>query len=93
MLSNTMTPIYYGQFREKVLRREIPVNYWVSQEMNRIDQLIKIQSCDREKSRMEFFLAVLVFAVCKILDRLSEIALIQMLIIITSHINVPTHSF
>ena len=41
MLSNTMTPIYYGQFREKVLRGEIPVNYWVSQEMNRIDDLIK----------------------------------------------------
>ena len=41
MLSNTMVPIYYGQFREKVLRREIPVNYWVAQEMNRIDNLIQ----------------------------------------------------
>lgn len=41
MLSNTMTPIYYGQFRDKVLRGEIPVNYWISQEMNRIDELIR----------------------------------------------------
>ena len=41
MLSNTMTPIYYGQFREKVMRGEIPVNYWISQEMNRIDDLIR----------------------------------------------------
>lgn len=41
MLSNTATPIYYGQFREKVKRGEIPVCYEVSQEMNRIDELIE----------------------------------------------------
>lgn len=41
MFSNTATPIYYGQFREKVIRGEIPVNYWISQEMNRIDELIR----------------------------------------------------
>ena len=41
MFSNTATPIYYGQFREKVMRGEIPVNYWISQEMNRIDELIR----------------------------------------------------
>ena len=40
MLSNTATPIYYGQFRDKVLRGEIPVNQEISMEMNRIDQLI-----------------------------------------------------
>lgn len=40
MLSNTATPIYYGQFREAVLRGEIPVNQEVSMEMNRIDDLI-----------------------------------------------------
>lgn len=40
MLSNTATPYYYGQFREKVLRGEIPVNKWISKEMNRIDGLI-----------------------------------------------------
>ena len=40
MLSNTATPIYYGQFREKVLRGEIPVCQEISMEMNRIDDLI-----------------------------------------------------
>lgn len=40
MLSNTATPKYYGLFREKVIRGEIPVNYEVSLEMNRIDALI-----------------------------------------------------
>jgi phage terminase large subunit-like protein len=40
MLSNTATPRYYGEFRERVLRGEIPVNREVSQEMNRIDALI-----------------------------------------------------
>lgn len=39
-LSNTATPIYYGRFREAVLRGEIPVNKEVSLEMNRIDALI-----------------------------------------------------
>jgi hypothetical protein len=39
-LSNTATPYYYGRFREKVIRGEIPVNREISQEMNRIDGLI-----------------------------------------------------
>jgi len=39
-LSNTATPYYYGQFRDAVLRGEIPVNREVSMEMNRIDALI-----------------------------------------------------
>ena len=39
-LSNTATPYYYGQFRDAVLRGEIPVNKEVSMEMNRIDALI-----------------------------------------------------
>lgn len=39
-LSNTATPIYYAQFREQVLRGEIPVNREISLEMNRIDALI-----------------------------------------------------
>ena len=39
-LSNTATPIYYAQFKDQVLRGEIPVNKEVSQEMNRIDDLI-----------------------------------------------------
>lgn len=40
MLSNTATPKYYGRFREKVLRGEIPVNREISAEMNRVDELI-----------------------------------------------------
>lgn len=40
-LSNTATPIYYGQFRDAVIRGEIPVNREVSMEMNRIDALIE----------------------------------------------------
>jgi len=39
-LSNTATPIYYGQFRDAVIRGEIPVNKEISMEMNRIDNLI-----------------------------------------------------
>jgi phage terminase large subunit-like protein len=39
-LSNTAIPMYYGRFREAVLRGEIPVNREISQEMNRIDSLI-----------------------------------------------------
>lgn len=39
-LSNTKTPKYYGEFRDTVLRGEIPVNREVSMEMNRIDALI-----------------------------------------------------
>lgn len=39
-LSNTATPIYYGQFRDAVIRGEIPVNREISMEMNRIDDLI-----------------------------------------------------
>lgn len=39
-LSNTAVPRYYGQFRDQVLRGEIPVNREVSMEMNRIDALI-----------------------------------------------------
>ena len=40
-LSNTATPRYYGEFRDQVLRGEIPVCREISQEMNRIDDLIR----------------------------------------------------
>lgn len=40
-LSNTATPLYYGQFRAAVLRGEIPVCREISLEMNRIDDLIR----------------------------------------------------
>lgn len=39
-LSNTATPKYYGQFREAVMRGDIPVCKEISLEMNRIDELI-----------------------------------------------------
>lgn len=39
-LSNTATPRYYGEFRQKVLSGEIPVNREIEMEMNRIDALI-----------------------------------------------------
>ena len=40
MLSNTAVPKYYGEFREKVMRGEIPICKEISMEMNRIDDLI-----------------------------------------------------
>lgn len=40
-LSNTATPMYYGRFRDQVLRGEIPVNREITMEMNRIDALIE----------------------------------------------------
>lgn len=39
-LSNTAVPIYYGRFRDAVIRGEIPVCREISMEMNRIDDLI-----------------------------------------------------
>lgn len=39
-LSNTATPKYYGEFRDRVLRGEIPVPKTIEMEMNRIDSLI-----------------------------------------------------
>lgn len=39
-LSNTAVPIYYGQFRDAVIRGDIPVNKEVAMQMNLIDDLI-----------------------------------------------------
>ena len=39
-LSNTATPLYYGQFRDAVMRGEIPICKEIEMEMNRIDDLI-----------------------------------------------------
>lgn len=39
-LSNTATPKYYGQFRDAVMRGEIPICREIEMEMNRIDALI-----------------------------------------------------
>jgi len=40
MLSNTAVPKYYGEFRDAVMRGEIPVNEYIDLEMHRIDALI-----------------------------------------------------
>ena len=40
-LSNTATPKYYGQFRDAVIRGEIPICKEIEMEMNRIDDLIR----------------------------------------------------
>ena len=39
-LSNTATPKYYGEFRDAVIRGEIPICKEIAMEMNRIDDLI-----------------------------------------------------
>lgn len=39
-LSNTAVPKYYGQFRDAVMRGEIPICKKIEMEMNRIDDLI-----------------------------------------------------
>lgn len=56
-LSNTATPIYYGQFREAVLRGEIYVNREVSMEMNRIDDLIANPGVYYDDKAVEGFIA------------------------------------
>lgn len=39
-LSNTATPVYYGEFRDRVMSEEIPVCGQIISEMYRIDELI-----------------------------------------------------
>src|SRR4051812_46394017 len=41
MLSNTAIPRYYAEFRQKVLRAEVPVCEEISMEMYRIDELVR----------------------------------------------------
>lgn len=41
MLSNTATPIYYGRFKDAVLRKEIPVCREIDMQMHRIDRRIE----------------------------------------------------
>ena len=57
MLSNTATPIYYGQFRDAVLRGEIPVCREISMEMNRIDELIRNPSIYYDDEAVNGFVA------------------------------------
>ena len=57
MLSNTATPFYYGQFRDQVLRGEIPVCREISMEMNRIDKLIKDPNIYYDSDAVNGFIA------------------------------------
>jgi phage terminase large subunit-like protein len=55
-LSNTATPTYYGQFRDAVVRGEIPVNREIAAEMNRIDALIKNPNIYYDDKAVEGFI-------------------------------------
>lgn len=54
-LSNTETPLYYGEFRDKVMRGEIPVCREISMEMNRIDDLIRNPNIYYDRNAVEGF--------------------------------------
>lgn len=54
-LSNTATPIYYGQFRDAVLRGEIPVCREIAMQMNRIDALIRNPNIYYDSDAVEGF--------------------------------------
>ena len=56
-LSNTATPKYYGQFRDAVIRGEIPVNNEISMEMNRIDDLIANPGIYYDDEKVEGWIA------------------------------------
>ena len=56
-LSNTATPIYYAEYRDAVIRGEIPVNQEVSMEMNRIDALIDNPGVYYDDEAVEGFVA------------------------------------
>lgn len=56
-LSNTATPIYYGQFRTAVMRGDIPVNLEVALEMQRIDELIDNPSFYYDDQAINGFIA------------------------------------
>lgn len=54
-LSNTATPKYYGQFRDAVIRGEIPVCKEVEMQMNRIDDLIRNPGVYYDEEAVEGF--------------------------------------
>jgi phage terminase large subunit-like protein len=56
VLSNTATPIYYGRFRDAVIRGDIPVNREITMEMNRIDALIANPSIYYDNQAVEGFI-------------------------------------
>ena len=56
-LSNTATPKYYGQFRDAVLRGEIPINREIEMEMHRIDALISNPGVWYDSEAVEGFIS------------------------------------
>lgn len=56
-LSNTATPKYYGQFRDAVIRGEIPVCKKIAMEMERIDDLIANPGVWYDESAVEGWIA------------------------------------
>ena len=56
-LSNTAVPKYYGEFRDAVIRGEIPVCREISMEMNRIDDLIANPSSWYDDQAVEGFIS------------------------------------
>lgn len=57
MLSNTATPKYYGEFRDAVMRGDIPVCKEISMQMNRIDSLIENPNFYYDDRKVEGFIA------------------------------------
>lgn len=57
MLSNTATPKYYGEFRNRVIRGEIPVCETISMQMNLIDDLIANPGIYYDEDAVEGFIA------------------------------------
>ena len=55
-LSNTATPRYYGEFRQKVLNGEIPVCKEISMQMNLIDDLIANPGVYYDENAVEGFI-------------------------------------
>ena len=55
-LANRATPKYYGEFRERVLAGEIPVNKHIDSEMNRIDDLIANPNIYYDEGAVEGFI-------------------------------------
>lgn len=56
-LSNTAVPIYYGEFRDAVIHREILVCKEIAMEMNRIDDLIENPGVYYDDKAVEGFIS------------------------------------
>lgn len=55
-LSNKAVPRYYGQFRDAVVRGDVPVNREIAMEMNRIDALIADPHIYYDDEKVEGFI-------------------------------------